>query len=134
MGIELALGTVDLLWISAAAMLTALFKWIMPAPIDGLEAQLIFFAVTSVGLLILGRTVFKSWRDQASDKPLLNKRMERMVGSHAVVTEGFAAGKGRVKLGDTEWIAQAVNGEDFAQGATVVIKEVETTVVKVVLA
>lgn len=131
LGFELALGTIDLLWISAAAMLTALFKWIMPAPIDALEGQLLFFAVTSIALLVLGRTVFGDWRNQESDKPLLNKRMESMVGSRALVTKSFAAGTGRVKIGDTEWLAHAVDGEDFAKGATVMVKDVEATAVKV---
>ena len=131
LGLELALGTIDLLWISAAAMLTALFKWVMPAPIDGLEGQLLFFTVTSIGLLVLGRTVFGDWRNQESDKPLLNKRMESMVGTRALVTKAFSAGTGRVKIGDTEWLAHAVNGEDFSEGTTVMIKDVEATAVKV---
>ena len=131
LGIELAVGTFDLLWISAAAFATALFKAVLPAPIDGLEGQLIFFSVASVVLLILGRTVFDDWRHAESDKPLLNKRMESMVGSRALVTQTFAAGTGRVKIGDTEWLAHAVNGEDFSEGATVMIKDVEATAVKV---
>lgn len=131
LGLELALGTIDLLWISAAAMLTALFKWIMPAPIDGLEGQLLFFAVTAIALLVLGRTVFGDWRNQESDKPLLNKRMESMIGTRALVTQSFAAGTGRVKIGDTEWLAHATNGENFAAGAMVLIKDVEATAVKV---
>lgn len=134
LGFELALGTVDLLWVSAAAFLTALFKAVMPAPIDGLEGQLLFFAVTSVGLLVLGRTVFGDWRNRESDKPLLNKRMESMVGTRALVTQAFAAGTGRVKIGDTEWLAHAVEGEDFAEGVTVIVKDVEATAVQVTAA
>ena len=131
LGFELALGTVDLLWISGAALLTSLFKAIMPAPIDGMEAQLLFFAVTSIALLVLGRTVFDDWRHKESDKPLLNKRMEGMVRTRALVTQSFTAGTGRVKIGDTEWLAHATNGEDFAAGVTVLIKDVEATAVKV---
>lgn len=131
LGIELAVGTFDLLWVSAAALLTSIYKAILPAPIDSLEGQLIFFAVTSVILLILGRTAFDGWRHKESDKPLLNKRMESMVGGRALVTQTFAAGTGRVKVGDTEWLAHAVNGEDFTEGTTVLIKDVEATAVKV---
>lgn len=131
LGFELALGTIDLLWISAAAMLTALFKWVMPAPIDGLEGQLLFFAVTSVALLVLGRTAFAGMRHQESDRPLLNKRMESMIGTRALVTKAFMAGAGKVKIGDTEWLALAVNGEDFAVGTAVLIQGVDATTVKV---
>lgn len=132
LGMELALGTVDLLWISAAALLTGLFKWLAPAPIDGFEVQLIVFAASSVALLVLGRTVFGNWRHRLSDRPLLNKRMSSMIGSRAIVTQRFVAGSGRVKIGDTEWLAHAMNGENFAQGATVQIMDVEATAVKVV--
>jgi len=131
LGIELALGTFDLLWISAAAFMTALFTAIMPDSMSGEEVQFIFFALTAIVLLVLGRTVFGDWRNQESDKPMLNKRMETMVGSRALVTQGFAAGAGRVKIGDTEWLAHSVDGQDFSEGATVLVKDVEATAVKV---
>jgi membrane protein implicated in regulation of membrane protease activity len=57
--------------------------------------------------------------------------MESMVGTRALVTATFAAGTGRVKIGDTEWLAHALNGENFAEGVTVIIKDVEATAVKV---
>lgn len=134
LGIELALGTIDLLWISAAAFVTALFAAIMPAPMNGVEAQFVFFAIASIGLLVLGRTVFGDWREMKSDKPMLNKRMQSMVGTRALVTQAFIAGTGRVKIGDTEWLAHAVDGEAFAKGATVIVEDVDATVVKVVSA
>lgn len=131
LGIELALGTIDLLWISAAAFLTALFKAVFSAPIDGVVGQLMFFAVVAVALLVLGRTVFGDWRNIKSDKPMLNKRMESMVGARALVTKAFIAGSGRVKIGDTEWQAEAIGGEAFTAGDTVMITDVDTTKVKV---
>lgn len=134
LGIELVLGTFDLLWISAAAFATALFKAIMPDTLAVLEIQLLFFAVASIGLLILGRTVFGDWRNRESDKPLLNKRMETLIGSRALVTRTFSAGTGRVKIGDTEWLAHASQGEDFAEGTTVIVDGVDETAVKVTLA
>lgn len=134
LGIELVLGTFDLLWVSAAAFATAVFKAIMPEALGGLEIQLLFFAVSAIGLLIVGRTVFGDWRNRESDKPLLNKRMETLIGKRALVTKTFSAGSGRVKIGDTEWLAHATHGEDFAEGTTVVIDGVDETIVKVVLA
>lgn len=131
LGIELALGTFDLLWISAAAFITALFKAVMPDSMSGMEVQFIIFALTAIVLLILGRTVFGDWRNQESDKPMLNKRMETMVGSRALVTQSFAAGAGRVKIGDTEWLAHSLDGQNFSKGDTVIVKDVEATAVKV---
>ena len=134
LGIELIIGTYDLLWVSAAAFLTAVFKAIMPAPLSGLEGQLLFFAVTAIGLLIAGRTVFGDWRNRENDAPLLNKRMESLVGRRALVTRAFAAGTGRVKIGDTEWLAHATTGENFGEGATVIVEGVDETAVNVVAA
>ena len=131
LGIELAIGTFDLLWIAAAAFLTALFASVAPAGMSGAEGQLIVFATVSVILLVLGRTVFDDWRNIKTDRPLLNKRMETLKGRRALVTTAFAAGTGRVKIGDTEWLAHASNGDDFVKGSTVIVDDVDTTAVKV---
>lgn len=131
LGIELAIGTFDLLWVAAAAFLTALFAWLAPNTIAVMEGQFAVFAIASIILLILGRTVFGDWRNQETDKPLLNQRMETLKGRRALVTAAFAAGTGRVKIGDTEWLAHATNGHDFSEGATVIVEDVEATAVKV---
>lgn len=132
LGVELMIGTFDLLWVGAAALATALFSALVPDTLAGPGLQFAFFAVSSVALIVLGRSVFGDWRNKETDKPMLNKRMDAMIGRRALVTSGFSAGSGRVKIGDTEWLAHAVEGEDFAEGATVLVKGVEATVVKVV--
>ena len=48
--------------------------------------------------------------------PKMNKRGDRMVGQQAVVVEAISGGTGRVKHGDSEWLAR---GDDADEGAKV---------------
>jgi membrane protein implicated in regulation of membrane protease activity len=49
----------------------------------------------------------------------MNRRGARMVGEAATVVQAIEGGSGRVKLGDSEWIA---HGPDIAAGERVRIK------------
>jgi len=48
-----------------------------------------------------------------------------------MVVGDFTAGSGRVKIGDTEWLARGLDGRDFAEGATVLVDSVDATSVTV---
>ena len=52
----------------------------------------------------------------ASEDPNLNNRGARLTGEVVTVVEAIADGRGRVKVGDTEWSAR---GGDAAAGARV---------------
>lgn len=119
--IEMASGTFDLLWVAIAAGVTSLFAAFAPASFGGWESQLAVFAIASIVLVIIGRTVFRSMRDGGPEHPTLNKRMATTIGERATVTETFEAGSGRVKLGDTEWSAQALDGSNLTEGTTVIV-------------
>jgi membrane protein implicated in regulation of membrane protease activity len=128
-GIEMAIGTFDLLFIGIAALLTALLKLVIPGM--GWEAQMAIFAAAAVTLVILGRTVFANIRRVDNKRPMLNDRMARMIGSRGMVVGDFAAGTGRVKIGDTEWLAHGLGGADLKDGTTVLVDSVDTTSVTV---
>jgi len=130
-GIEVAAGTFDLLFIGIAAFATALFAAVAPGSLADWEGQMFFFAVTAIALIVLSRTVFADMRSQASDKLGLNQRMVGMIGSRGVVTQSFAAGAGRVKIGDTVWSAESIDGSDVTEGTAVVVDGAELTVLKV---
>ena len=70
-------------------------------------------------LCTLWRTVFRKMRDKVEEHPTLNKRMASTLGARAVVVTGFSGGLGRVRLGDTVWTAEAVDGNDYAEGVPV---------------
>jgi len=129
--IEMMTGTWDLLWVSIAAALTSAFAAIAPSGIAGWEGQLVFFAISTVVLFIAGRTLFRNMRENVEEHPTLNKRMAGTLGQRGIVADDFAAGSGRVKLGDTVWSAQSIDGTDLASGAAVIVDSTEGTTLKV---
>ena len=133
-GIEMMIGTFDLLWIGTAALLTGLYSsGLIPLP-DAMmswEAQIAAFVVLAVLLAILGRTAFAGLRKPPSSHPGLNRRAESLVGRRATVAGDFADGAGRIKLGDTTWGAQSATGEDFREGEAVIVESAQSTVLVV---
>ncbi|MEO0883193.1 MAG: NfeD family protein [Pseudomonadota bacterium] len=130
-GIEVAAGTFDLLFVGIAAFATALFTAVAPGSLADWQGQMFFFAGTAIALIVLSRTVFADMRKQTHDKPGLNQRMVGMIGSRGVVTQPFAAGAGRVKIGDTEWSAETSDGSNVDAGTAIVVEGTELTVLKV---
>ncbi|MEL7108241.1 MAG: NfeD family protein [Pseudomonadota bacterium] len=129
--IEMMTGTWDLLWVSIAAALTSVYAALAPAGIAGWEGQLTVFAVTTVALFIAGRTIFRKMREDVEEHPTLNKRMAGTLGQRGVVADDFTGGLGRVKLGDTVWSAEAVDGANLASGAAVIVEATEGNKLKV---
>lgn len=119
MAIEVAVGTFDLLWVSIGAFLTALFALIVPAPMGGWEGQLSFFGFVAIAFVISGRTIFKGLRNRASTHPNLNDRLANMVGQHGQATTAFDGGSGKVKVGDTVWLAQGDGPINAGDGVTI---------------
>lgn len=119
MAIEVAVGTFDLLWVSIGAFLTALFALIIPAPMGGWEGQLSFFGLVAIAFVISGRTIFKGLRNRASTHPNLNDRLANMVGQHGHAMTAFDGGSGKVKVGDTVWLAQGDGPINAGDGVTI---------------
>ena len=110
-GIEMMLATYDLLWLSAAAFLTAAWAALpLPAGMSSWQAECIVFGVVGVILVVMGRTVFASFRESTSDRPNLNKRGHSMIGKSAVAISDFSGGNGRVRFADSTWLASADPG------------------------
>lgn len=131
LSLEMMLGTFDLLWVSIAAGMTSAFTAIAPDGIAGWQSQLVFFAIASTALFILGRTLFRRMRENVEEHPTLNKRMAGTLGQRGVVADDFSGGVGRVKLGDTVWSAQSVDGANLASGAAVIVEATEGNTLKV---
>lgn len=131
LSIEMAVGTFDLLWIAIAAGVTSAFAAFAPDSLVTVQGQFIVFAIASVGLFILGRTVFKKLRENVAEHPTLNKRMASTVGARAVVEGDFNGGLGRVKLGDTVWAAQSLDGANLSSGTGVVVDSTVGNTLKV---
>lgn len=133
-GIEMLVGTFDLFWIGVAALATALYAagWLpLPEGWTGWLGQTIVFSLLAVALVLLGRTVLAGLRRPASSHPMLNRRSASLIGSRAEVSESFHAGRGRVKVGDTTWLAESDTGEDLSAGEGVRIVGAQDLLLKV---
>jgi membrane protein implicated in regulation of membrane protease activity len=101
-----------LMWLGAAAILTGVVAWLFPVSI---AIQTGLFAV----MAIVGVYAARKWlmdNPIVSDDPLLNNRGGRLVGEVVTVTTAIADGRGRVKVGDSEWNAR---GPDAVVGTKV---------------
>lgn len=108
---EMAIPGVFLIWLAAAAIITGLLSWLVPI---GVPLQIVIFAALAIVSVFIGRRYLRSNPVDAAD-PLMNDRGARLIGESAVVTEAITPGStGRVKQGDSEWLAK---GPEAAPGA-----------------
>ena len=84
-----------------------------------LEGQLAVFAAASALSCAAGYFVYRELhqRQHRHEEPL-NERHRSMLGERGTVCEAFVNGRGKVRLGDSVWLA---SGPDLAEGATVVV-------------
>tara|TARA_B110001454_G_scaffold218225_1_gene245649 strand:+ start:2216 stop:2665 length:450 start_codon:yes stop_codon:yes gene_type:complete len=111
---EIVTPGVFLIWVASAAAIVGALSMVMPIP---LALQFLLFA----GLCLLAVWAGRRWyRDNpvASQDPLLNDRMARLIGKHVVVVEAIMNGEGRVRVDDGTWTA---NGPDAPAGAHMVV-------------
>jgi inner membrane protein len=107
---EMAIPGVFLIWLAGAALVTGLLAWAVPI---GVPWQIVIFAALAIIAVYSGRRYLRDNPIVSAD-PKLNDRGGQAVGETVVVTYAIEAGAGRVKLGDSEWIAK---GPDAAPGA-----------------
>lgn len=101
-----------LIWLAAAAVLTGLLVWLVPI---GMPLQVFFFAVVAFIAVLAARRMLRDHPMEELD-PKMNRRGARLAGETAVVVQAIEAGQGRVRHGDSEWLAR---GADAAIGARV---------------
>ena len=109
---EMLLPGFFLFWLGIAALITGVVAWTVPI---GIPLQILIFASLAVVTVFLGRNYLRKNPIEPVD-PNMNKRAERMAGEIAVVVEAISGGTGRVKHGDSEWLAR---GPDTKVGAHV---------------
>jgi len=110
-----------LIWLALGAGTVALATFAFGF---GVEAQLLTFAAASLVSCVMG---FFVYRRVLRDEPAAlarNARDRQMVGAHAVVAEPIRNGRGKIRLGDTVWLAE---GPDLPEGAAVVVTAVRGT-------
>lgn len=124
LGIEMLTGTFDFLMIAIAAWASAAFAWLAPDSMADWKGQLFFFGIAAAVMVIFGRTFLAGLRGKVEEHPTLNKRMASLVGQRGIAAADFSAsGEGRVKIGDTMWGAETVDGSEVIHGGDAVIVE-----------
>lgn len=108
-GAEMLLPGYFLIWMAAAAIATGMIAAVVDVPV---AVQVLSFVVFSA----LSVYAAREWLDYAGNEttdPAMNDRGARAIGARVVVTQAIEDGEGRVRLGDSEWIAR---GPDAATG------------------
>lgn len=134
MTIEVAVGTFDLLWVSMGAFLTALFALAVPLPAGGWQGQMVFFGVVAIAFVISGRTLFKGLRTRTTTHPHLNDRLASMVGQRGEAATNFDQRQGKVKVGDTVWLARQSDETVIVEGDQIVVTGAASGLLEVRLA
>ena len=114
-----------MLWMGFAAALVFLGVLL----VDGIPllAQVAAFVVLSFISIQIYRTWFRG-KARESDKPLLNRRAEQLVGKVATLDQAIVGGRGRVKIDDAFWV---VDGPDLPVGTRVRVVAVDGMTLKV---
>lgn len=123
-GLEMLLPGVYLIWLAAAAIITGVLTLAFDL---SLPIQVIDFVFLSLIIAFSAKRFLREKPIESPD-PLLNQRGARLVGQTALVVQTIEHGSGRVKLGDSEWIAR---GPDVAAGERVRISGSEGAVLLV---
>ncbi len=104
---EMTIPGVFLIWMAGAALVTGLLAWLVPL---GVPLQVVIFAALSILSDYSGRRFLRQHPVESAD-PKMNHRGERAIGELVVVSQVIAAGQGRVRLGDSEWLARGPDAE-----------------------
>jgi membrane protein implicated in regulation of membrane protease activity len=124
---EMVVPGVFLIWFAAAALIVGLLTAVLPlaAPV-----QVVLFVVLSLVSVLASRRFLRRYPIQSAD-PLLNQRGAQLVGRQVVVTQAIQGGSGRVRCGDSEWLAQGPDAEAGArmtvtgsQGSVLIVEAV----------
>lgn len=124
LALEIMVPGVYLLWFGLAALIVGVVALLTGAD---WQVQLVVFAVTAVVLLFLVRRYLGAGR-ATTDSPDLNVRGAQYVGRVFAVEEAIAGGRGKVRVGDTVWLAK---GPDLPKGTQVRVKGVDGTMLVV---
>jgi len=111
-------------WFGVAAILTGLLALFTAF---GWQVELTVFVVLALVLVVVGRRVF-SRAAQPGERPFLNDRAHRLVGSTYVLSAPIVDGNGHVRIDDTTW---RVQGPDLPSGTRVKVVGADGALLKV---
>ena len=124
--LEIMTGTTYVLWPAAAAVIVGLLDLTI---MDGQwQLQLMIFGVLTILFTIFITPHVREYvNNTKTDKEHLNQRGAQKVGKRATVSAAFENGKGKVRFGDTQWLAEGEGGVDIEAGQAVEIIDTQGT-------
>jgi len=125
-GAELLAPGYFLIWIGFAAAALGIVTLAVPG-MSFLMQAVLFAVLALVSCFVYWRFVRKVI-GEGSDQPLLNRRAEQFIGQRYVLDTAIVGGRGKVRIGDSPWLAE---GPDLPEGAEVEVVGVSGTTVKV---
>ena len=125
-GAEMIAPGYFLLWIGIAAAAVGVVVWAVPA-VPAL-VQAILFAVFAIASCLVYWKFLRPLAERRDDQPLLNRRGAQLVGQRFVVSDAIVNGRGKIRVGDGEWLA---SGPDLPAGSEVEVVAVDGTPAKV---
>ena len=125
-GAEMIAPGYFLLWIGIAAAAVGVVVWAVPA-VPAL-VQAILFAVFAIASCLVYWKFLRPLAERRDDQPLLNRRGAQLVGQRFVVSDAIVNGRGKIRVGDGEWLA---SGPDLPAGSEVEVVAVDGTTAKV---
>ena len=100
--LEMVVPGVYLIWLAVAALLTGGLAFVLDL---GVAVSVINFVFLSL-IMVYSAKRFLRDRPIVSADPTLNNLGGRMIGETVLVVRAIDGGEGRVKVGDSEWIAR----------------------------
>jgi membrane protein implicated in regulation of membrane protease activity len=125
MGAEILLPGVFMLWLGIAALITG---GVIALVAISLELQLVAFSAAALVCCVAGYLIYRTSNKKSRAQNAVNDRGATMIGSTGEVAEAIRHGTGRVRIGDSLWLAE---GPDLAVGTTVRIKGLSGNTLKV---
>jgi len=117
-----------MLWLGLAA--AAVFVIVLAVPGLSLLVQVALFVVLSFVSIQVYRQWFRG-RERISDRPMLNRRADQLIGRVLPLDLPIVNGRGRVQIADAFW---DVAGPDLPLGSVVRVIGVDGMTLKVQLA
>ena len=100
--LEMVVPGVYLIWLAVAALITGALTFVLDL---GVAVSVINFVFLSL-IMVYSAKRFLRDRPIVSADPMLNDLGGRMIGEIVMVVRAIDGGEGRVKVGDSEWIAR----------------------------
>jgi len=123
--IETFVPGVIAIWFAFAALVVGALLLVVDIP---WPLQFVLFGVLGILALVLWLKFRPTSRGDTTDQPALNQRGVRFIGETYTLAEPIVSGSGKVRIGDTVWLAR---GGDAPLGARVRVIGVDGTVLKV---